>query len=207
MPLFFLTTLRPSTHGRAFASRRSAFPRNPSRAPESQAYFQRLRLWNLLIAWCHAKHKRCSAPFKSVCPFLLHRPKEMDVIRALFHPWALGLAHIRVRSKKGAAARCLSRVFLAPALPDAADARYEALFANFLFACEAPRWRFSYRLSVRFQRTFKFFFYSFSFLYFSIPLFSMIFSYYNRRLSAPVKLLLLHVQLHYLLFILLYVYQ
>ncbi|HPM33786.1 MAG TPA: hypothetical protein PLE16_04210, partial [Spirochaetota bacterium] len=43
------------------------------------------------------------------CPFLLRRPKEMDVIRALFHPWALGLAYIRVRSEKGAAARSLSR--------------------------------------------------------------------------------------------------
>ena len=32
----------------------------------------------LVFAWCHAKHKRCSAPFKSVCPFLLRRPKEMD---------------------------------------------------------------------------------------------------------------------------------
>ncbi len=27
-------------------------------------------------------------------------------------------------------------------------------FANFLFACEAPRWRFSYRLSIRLRRMF-----------------------------------------------------
>ena len=33
----------------------------------------------------------------------------MDVIRALFHPWALGLTYIHVRLEKGAAARCLSR--------------------------------------------------------------------------------------------------
>ncbi len=31
-----------------------------------------------LFAWCYAKHKRCSAPLKSVCPFLLRCPKEMD---------------------------------------------------------------------------------------------------------------------------------
>jgi len=55
--------------------------------------------------------------------------------------------------EKGAAARGLSGEFLAPALPDAAVARCEALCANFLFACEAPRWRFSYRLSVRLRRT------------------------------------------------------
>jgi len=79
----------------------------------------------------------------------------MDVIRALFHPWALGLAYIRVRSEKGAAARCLSGEFLAPALPDAAVARCESLFANFLFAFDATRWRFSYRLSVRLRRTFE----------------------------------------------------
>jgi len=47
----------------------------------------------------------------------------MDVIRALIHPWALGLAHIRVRSEKGTAARGLSGEFLAPASPDAAVAR------------------------------------------------------------------------------------
>ncbi len=44
-----------------------------------------------------------------ICPFLLRRPKEMDVIRALIHPWALGLAYILVRLEKGAAARSLSR--------------------------------------------------------------------------------------------------
>jgi len=43
-------------------------------------------------------------PFKSVCPFLLRCPKEMDVIRALIHPWALGLAYILVRLEKGTAA-------------------------------------------------------------------------------------------------------
>jgi len=31
-------------------------------------YNQRLRLWNLCIAWSHAMHKRCSAPFKSDLP-------------------------------------------------------------------------------------------------------------------------------------------
>ena len=35
----------------------------------------------------------------------------MDVIRALIHPWALGLAYILVRLEKGAAARSLSLRF------------------------------------------------------------------------------------------------
>ena len=98
-----------------------------------------------------ADNKRCSAPFKSVCPFLLFRPKEMDVIRALIHPWALGLAYIRVRLENGAAARSLSRQNYRAFLRNVCDSLRlltRRFFANFLFACEAPRWRLSYRLSI-----------------------------------------------------------
>jgi|GEM_PF-3092356 len=45
---------------------------------EGRSYSPRLCLRNLLHAWCHAIRKRCFTPFKSVCPFLLLCPKEMD---------------------------------------------------------------------------------------------------------------------------------
>ncbi|HOU86008.1 MAG TPA: hypothetical protein PK158_14295 [Spirochaetota bacterium] len=57
-----------------------------------------------LFAWCHAKHKRCSAPLKSVFHFFCVAQKK----------WT---------KEKGTAARGLSGEFLAPALPDAAVAR------------------------------------------------------------------------------------
>ncbi len=87
-----------------------------------------------LFAWCHAKHKRCSAPLKSVFHFFCVAQKKFGVIRALIHPWALGLAHIRVRSEKGTAARGLSRQ------------NYRALLRN---VCDSLR-----LFGVRLRRTF-----------------------------------------------------
>jgi hypothetical protein len=68
--------------------------------------------------------------------------KKFGVIRALIHPWALGLAHIRVRSEKGTAARGLSRQNYRALLRNVCDSLRlltRRFFANFLFACEAPR--------------------------------------------------------------------
>ncbi len=55
---------------------------------------------NPVYAWCHAIHKRCSAPFKSVLVLSFFRQKERTAIRALIRPWALGLTYILVRLEK-----------------------------------------------------------------------------------------------------------
>ena len=107
------------------------------------------------------KSKGASHLLNSVCPFLLRCPKEMDVIRALFPPWALGLTYIRVRLEMGAAARSLSRQNYRAFLRNVCDSLRlltSRFFANILFAFEATRWRFSYRLSIRLRRMIKGFF-------------------------------------------------
>ncbi|GEM_PF-2837082 len=126
--------------------------------------------------------------FHALYPVLVlsfERPKERTAIRALIHPWALGLAHIRVRSENALGIspvplNYFSIIYILPkCFSHFRDFRNHSSHNLITRLFAALSIRVIYSISL-------------------IPVFSMIFIYSNRRLSAPVKLLLLHVQLHYL---------
>ena len=98
-------------HGRAFASRRSAFPRNPSRFPECR---DTIKGFAFEICYLHGVMQN-----KKGAPHLLN---------PFVHFFCV--AQKKWTKEKGAAARCLSGEFLAPALPDAAVARVESDFVG-----------------------------------------------------------------------------
>ena len=89
-------------------------------------YNQRLRLWDSLFAWIMQNTKGVSHLLNPFVHFFCVAQKK----------WT---------KEKGAAARCLSRVFLAPALPDAADAR--------VVSRHARRFRFFFYLVILFCST------------------------------------------------------